>query len=447
MPYEGLVDAERGIVSREVFVDDALHRDELEKLFTRAWLFVGHESQIPNPGDFFVSRMGAESVILCRDRERKVHVFLNTCRHRGMKVCRYDQGNAALFTCPYHAWSYTTDGKLCGVPQYGALYEGVLDKSQWSLIEVPKLAIYKSTVWASWDAAAPAFLDYLGDAREHLDQALDCRDGREGGSEVFGGVHKWVIPGNWKFAAENFLGDTYHNISHRSVDMVGIGPSAAAGIKGRRDNELAGAQHVWVSFPAGHGVHSALKPENAPYVEQFLDNKLVDDYFRHCYEERRRRLGSRARLLPFTGTIFPNASYHGRQPRAICVWHPHSAEQTEIWRFFLVDKDAPAEVKELLRRYYMRYSGPAGMTEQDDMENWNYASAASRGPIARRHPYNYQQSLGAVRFDGPVPGRVSLQISEENARNYYRRWLSYLRGAGWEELLGRSERARAAAGA
>ncbi len=445
--YEGLVDAERGIVSREIFVDDGLYRDELEKLFTRAWLFVGHESQIPNPGDFFVSRMGAESVILCRDREGKVHVFLNTCRHRGMKVCRYDQGNAALFTCPYHAWSYTTDGKLFGVPQYNALYEGVLDKSQWSLIEVPKLAIYKSTVWASWDAGAPSFLDYLGDAREHLDQVLDCRDGREGGSEVFGGVHKWVIPGNWKFAAENFLGDTYHNISHRSVDMVGIGPSAAAGVKGRRDNELAGAQHVWVSFPAGHGVHSALKPEDAPYVEQFLDNKVVDAYFRHCYEERRRRLGRRARLLPFTGTIFPNASYHGRQPRAICVWHPHGAEQTEIWRFFLVDKDAPAEVKDMLRRYYMRYSGPAGMTEQDDMENWNYASAASRGPIARRYPYNYQQSLGAFRFDDPLPGRISLRISEENARNYYRRWLSYVRGADWDELLGRSEHARTAAGA
>jgi phenylpropionate dioxygenase-like ring-hydroxylating dioxygenase large terminal subunit len=443
--YDGLIDAERGVISREIFVDASLYRDEAEKLFTRAWLFIGHESQIARPGDFFVSRMGEESVILCRDKDGKIHVFLNTCRHRGMKVCRYDQGNTALFTCPYHAWSYTTDGKLFGVPQFKTLYEGVLDKSQWSLIEVPRLANYKGTIWASWDPDAPSFADYLGAAKDHLDQVLDCRDGREGGSEVFGGVHKWVIPGNWKFAAENFLGDTYHNISHRSVDLVGIGPSAAAGIKGRRDNELADAQHVWVSFPAGHGVHSALKPPEAPYVEQFLDNKLVDDYFRHCYEERRRRLGERARLLPFTGTIFPNTSYHGRQPRALCVWHPHGPDHTEIWRFFLVDKDAPAEVKDLLRHYYMRYSGPAGMTEQDDMENWNYASAASRGPIARRHPYNYQQSLHASRTDDPVPGTVSLQITEQNARNYYRRWLSYLEGAGWDELLGRGGVARSLA--
>jgi nitrite reductase/ring-hydroxylating ferredoxin subunit len=82
--------------------------------------------------------MGAESVILARDKKKKVHVFLNSCRHRGMKVCQYDHGNTQLFTCPYHSWSYTTDGKLFGVPQFKNLYEGCLDKDEWSLIEVPK---------------------------------------------------------------------------------------------------------------------------------------------------------------------------------------------------------------------------------------------------------------------------------------------------------------------
>ena len=105
-------------------------------------------------------------------------------------------------------------------------------------------------------------------------------------------------------------------------------------------------------------------------------------------------------LLPFTGNLFPNTSYHGRQPRGLCVWHPHGPTETEAWRFFLVDADAPREVKDFLRGYYMRYSGPAGMTEQDDMENWNYATAGSRGVIARRYPFNYQQSLGKVQRDG-----------------------------------------------
>jgi phenylpropionate dioxygenase-like ring-hydroxylating dioxygenase large terminal subunit len=232
-----MVFPDRGIISREIFVDPGIYQEELNKVFARAWLFVGHESLIASPGDFFASRMGEESVILCRDMRGTIHVFLNSCRHRGMKICRYEQGHTSTFTCPYHSWSYATDGKLQGVPLYSTLYEGILDRAKWSLIEVAKLANYKGTIWASWDPEAPDFLAFLGDAKDHLDQVLDCRDGRDGGSEVIG-VHKWIFPANWKFAAENFLGDTYHNPSHRSVDMVGIGPSAASGTKGRRDDEM-----------------------------------------------------------------------------------------------------------------------------------------------------------------------------------------------------------------
>ena len=434
LPIDELIDPKHGLISREIFVSPEFYKEELERLFSRAWLFVGHESQIPNPGDYFISRMGEESVILCRDAQSKVHVFLNSCRHRGMKVCRYEQGNTSLFVCPYHSWSYTTDGKLQGVPQYRALYEGTLDRAAWSLIEVPRLEVYKSAVWASWDAQAPDLTTYLGDAVDHLDQVLDCRDGRPGGSEVIG-VHKWIFPSNWKFAAENFLGDTYHNPSHRSVDMIGIGPSAQRGA--RRDNEYAKGQHVWVSFPQGHGMHSVYMPEQFDYQPSYAQYPEVDEYFQHAFLERQRRLGHKARLLPFTGNLFPNTSWHGRQPRALCVWHPHGVGETEAWRFFLVDADAPAMVKDVLRRYYMRYSGPAGMTEQDDMENWLYATQSSRGTIARRYPFNYQSSMGAYKVDDPIPGMVSTQITDQTPRNYYRVYARYLKGDGWDSLLGR----------
>jgi phenylpropionate dioxygenase-like ring-hydroxylating dioxygenase large terminal subunit len=378
--------------------------------------------------------MGAESVILCRDHAGVVHVFLNSCRHRGMKVCRYEQGNTSLFVCPYHSWSYTTDGKLQGVPLYRALYEGTLQREDWPLIETPKLVCYKGTVWASWDASAPDFLTYLGGAVDHLDQVLDCRDGRPGGSEVIG-VQKWVFPSNWKFAAENFLGDTYHNPSHRSVDMIGMSPSSRPGQ--RRDPEYNKAQRIWVGFPQGHGLTAGIAPPNQDYATTYEQYPAVDEYFRHCFYERQRRLGEKARNLSLVGTFFPNASYHGRQPRSICVWHPHSPTETEGWRFFLVDADAPAAVKDVLRRYYMRYSGPAGMTEQDDMENWLYATRASSGVIARRHPFNYQMSMGAYKRNDPIPGDVSLQITDQTPRNYYRVYARYLKGDGWDSLLGR----------
>jgi phenylpropionate dioxygenase-like ring-hydroxylating dioxygenase large terminal subunit len=429
-----MIDLLAGTVDRDIFTSPDVHRQELEKLFTRSWLFVGHDSQIPKPGDFFVSRMGDESVIMCRDDRRGIHVFLNSCRHRGMKICRYEQGNTSLFVCPYHSWSYTTDGKLQGVPQYRTLYAGTLNREEWGLVEVAHIANYKGTIWASWDSDAPDFLTWIGDAIDHFDHVIDCRDGRPGGAEVIG-VHKWIFPSNWKFAAENFLGDTYHNPSHRSVDMVGMGASAQAGQ--RRDNEYAKGQRVWVGYPQGHGMTSAIVPDDVEYSPTYQQYPEVDEYFRHCFHERKRRLGQRANVLPLVGTIFPNASYHGRQPRSVCVWHPHGPTETEAWRFFLVDADAPAAVKDVLRRYYMRYSGPAGMTEQDDMENWLYATAASKGTIAKRYPLNYQMSMKLPNATHLGSGEIATQMTDQTPRNFYRAWQRYLNGDPWESLLGR----------
>ncbi|MGF1598872.1 MAG: hypothetical protein ACFCVK_18410 [Acidimicrobiales bacterium] len=128
------------------------------------------------------------------------------------------------------------------------------------------------------------------------------------------------------------------------------------------------------------------------------------------------------------------------------MWHPHGPTQTEAWRFFLVDADAPPEVKDFLRRYYMRYSGPAGMTEQDDMENGNYATASSRGAVARRYPFNYQLSRGRASLDPEVlgyrvPGLASTQATEHIALGFYRRWADHLDvdntdPGRWAQLLG-----------
>src|ERR1700750_2743414 len=110
------IDAERGTVSRETYVNPDIFEQEMEQIFQRCWLLLGHESQIPNPGDFIVSRMGTEEVIVVRDRkDKQIRAFLNSCRHRGEKVCRYDQGNGLVFTCPFHAWTYDTRGRLVGI--------------------------------------------------------------------------------------------------------------------------------------------------------------------------------------------------------------------------------------------------------------------------------------------------------------------------------------------
>jgi len=143
------------------------------------------------------------------------------------------------------------------------------------------------------------------------------------------------------------------------------------------------------------------------------------------------------------GEVFPNTALHPRQPRTIAVWHPRGAHQTEVWRWYLVDAAAPPEVKAFLRDYYIRYSGPAGLTEQDDMENWNYAHAASRGTIARRHPYSYEQGMGhevedyewdGLRLPGWVMDLTEAKSSEHNLRNLYRRWAQFMEAESWADL-------------
>lgn len=436
---DALVDVDQeGVVSRRLFVDSDLFESELDKIFGRAWLFIGHEDMVKEPNDYFVSRMGTDSVILTRDAKGEIHVLLNTCTHRGMKLCRFDNGNNRTFTCPYHGWSFSTDGRLVdrpgqlvGVPGYAKHYHGELDKDSWGLISVPRVHNYKGTIWASWDPDAPDFLDYLGDMRHYLDFALDYRDGRPNGSEMIGGVLKWRVKCNWKMAPENFIGDLYHDVSHRSVDSVGIGPSG----KGRRD---ATPDRITLCFPQhGHGVIGQLPfyEESGRMSGSWEGNPEVKAYYDRIHEERERRFGDKMRVAMSVGTIFPSMSFHGRQPRTIAWFHPISPTEMEMWRIFLVDRDAPDVVKEEARQYYLRYSGPGGMTESDDMENWSYATRATNGWRSRQLFFNYQMGLGHAR---PVEGLQHAvengEYNEENARAYYRRWKQFMTADSWADI-------------
>jgi phenylpropionate dioxygenase-like ring-hydroxylating dioxygenase large terminal subunit len=443
MDVRRLVDIENGTASREIFVDADIYRHEQEQIFGRAWLFVGHESQVPKPDDFYVSRMGEDSVILTRDRQGKLHVLLNSCRHRGMKLCRYDEGNTRLFSCPYHAWSYSTDGNLVstpgelfGVPGYKRYYHEKLDKKEWGLIQVAQMVNYRGTIWATWDRNAAPLEDYLGGMCLWLDSALDHRDGREGGSTVLVGVQKWRTNCNWKFAATNFVGDAAHGVSHKSVNLVGINPS---GGKGRRDERPEG--HAAFGWPdLGHGGLGFLpRPEeDFPRPDTFQRHPAVSEYFAKVAQANLKRRSGRIHYQG-KGTIFPNMSFHEEQPRTIIVEHPNGPTQTEFWRYYLVDEDAPEEVKDTLRHYFMTYSGPAGMTEQDDLENWTSATHASLGAVARQYPYNYQQGLGFSEPCDLLPGAVwcGETVTEQNQLIWLKRWAEFMEGRTWDELMHR----------
>lgn len=421
-------EATNWFVDRKIFSSMDIYQQELERIFRRAWLYVGHESQIPKVGDFFLTKMGEDSMILVRDQEGKPRVMLNSCRHRGMKVCRYDEGNTKLFYCPYHAWSYGLDGRLVGLPAQKESYDASFDKSKWGLVQVAQVATFQGTIWATWDPNAPPLEEYFGGAADALRVGLGPWDAGDGEVEVISGVQKWIIPANWKIVAENCAGDTLHDISHRSVDLARIGPGEGIG---RRDpfGKLYLTHHR-----EGHGLLYEKFDINAPR-NHYSSSPETAAYFQMTWKKRVERLGERAGNAPVLGNIFPSSGFHVGQPRTIVAAHPRGPNETELWRVFLVDKAAPPEVKDFLRRYYISYAGPAGMTEQDDMENWAYATEACRGTIGSSLQFHYGAAVGQSHQDPLIPGHVSNQFwSEQNARQLYTRWQQFMDAKSWDDL-------------
>ena len=217
------VDAENGLVDRIIFSDPEIYRWEMERIFARAWNFICHESQIPEPGDFFLNSIGEDRVIAVRNKAGEIGVLLNTCRHRGNAVCRAEQGNTRVFTCPYHGWSYDLDGALVGVPGFKEFYRGGLDKAQWGLARAAQVASHRGFVFATLDREAIPLDDYLGEVgRIGLDLIAN-----RGDVEVVDGIQKNVIGCNWKLAVDN-LYDWYHPpVSHRSASRSGFSPVLA----------------------------------------------------------------------------------------------------------------------------------------------------------------------------------------------------------------------------
>lgn len=421
-----LIDFDAGIIRREVFASEAVFNRERSRVFGRSWLFVGHESQIPNNGDFFLSMCGHESVIVTRDHTGEVNVLLNNCRHRGMRVCRYDHGNTTRFTCPYHFWSFSNDGKLAGIPKEEC-YNGNLDADEWGLVKA-RVARYHGSIWATFSDEVPGFDEYLGDASLLLRDFMQGPDGEDDGWEVVNGIQKWTITSNWKFGAENMAGDLYHDPSHASVQRLGI---AMSGKRGRHawDADPATFLKLNLAYPAaGHAARASLYDDpSREYVSMWGQNPQVDEYFREAHYARQKRHGDKSRFYNRGGVIFPSMAYNAAGRTSISAWVPKAPGVTEVWRWYLVPRKAPQAVKDALRHYLLRYGGPAGMVEQDDVENWSGAQVGTESEVAGDYPFNYQLSLGNAQWAWPEPwlgqgALVDEDISENNQRCFYKRW-------------------------
>ncbi len=419
----------KGLVDRRIFVDPDIYKQELEQIFGRCWLFVGHESHVPKPNDFFGSYMGEDPILLTRDGKGKLHAFLNMCRHRGNRICRADAGNAPSFMCTYHGWTFATDGKLVGVPGYKEAYFEELDRSQWGLVEA-KVDSYKGMVFATWDAQAPSLDTYLGNMKWYLDLHLDRR---EGGSEMLPGIMKWTLEANWKFPADNFGGDGYHvPITHGSVGPSGIAPRGGAGgrdIPYAQDRTpghqvYAGNGHGIVGF--GGGAAGGAGVNSMPPV--------VRDYYIDHLPELEQRLGlTRAKQVVGTvSTIFPNSSPHMRAQ--FRVYPPKGPHTTELWVFCIVDKHSPPEFRTAMKRHLTNTFGPSGGLEQDDMNNWINCTASGYGSVGNKYMSHVAMGIGHEGVHEALPGKVAPSPSEMNQRAFYGKWAEMMEASSWSQI-------------
>lgn len=421
-----LVDHEHGALDPRIYTDEELYQLELERVFGRCWLFLAHETQIPNPGDYVTSYMGEDSVIVARQKDGSVSAFLNMCAHRGMRICRVDGGNAKAFTCSYHGWGYNTQGDLIHVPMEKEAYHCSIDKAKWAPPKVAQIASYKGLIFATWDKEAPPLVEYLGDMTYYLDNVLDRS---EGGSEAIYGIHKWVIPCNWKIAAEQFSDDMYHvDYSHaattRSYLPDGFDPSFAEFPK----------QGVQFSCDEGHGTSFWA---NGDLLGIVSGQVAAQYYLGEGRERARERLGSARAdtMVGMNATVFPNMSFLAGGTDTIRVWHPRGPNEIEVWSLITVDSTAPLEVREAWRKGLLRTFSPAGVFEQDDGENWVDIQKVLKGHKARQTRLNAQMGLGEHRDDHPDhPGTISFGYSEEAARSLYRRWANMLAHEKWADI-------------
>ena len=432
-------DSDKGLIDKNIYIDQDIYELELERLFARSWNFMCHETQIPNVGDYFINYIGEDQVIVVRDESSTIQVLLNTCRHRGNTLCRAEMGNAKSFICSYHGWTYGLDGRLRGVPGSKSYYRGKLDTDDWGLHKAAKVESYGGFYFATLDPGAPSLYDYLGEVgRIGIDQVA-----AHGEVVAVDGVQKNVIECNWKIAVDNLF-DWYHvNISHRSATNVGF--VSASVMQPMQQTVMLGEYGHAIGGPGISEEQQAEFDKLTDEERTKLDLMTLEERAALAPRISERRPIRPAHMKEIMGpvgvramghpNIFPNLWISSRALQ-FSLRLPRGPMRTEIWWFTFLPKNYSPEQRRMAMKFMTHSFGPAGLLEQDDGENWTYSTKASIGRESRRSPHNLQMALGEDEMLQDPSGQKSIEtvVNEHAQRWHYRCWLDWMQAESWDEL-------------
>ena len=412
-------------VHRDLYIDPEVFQLEMERLWSRAWIYVGHASQVPQAGDFITLDIAAKPVILVRHTDGNVRVLMNRCAHKGTKVVYDLAGNTGkTFRCPYHAWTYRTDGTLLNIPLKEG-YQGTrLGETQASRGLTPVThEVYRGFVFARL-ADGPGFREYFGDSLSSIDNLADRSP--EGELEIAGGCLRYLHNCNWKLFVEN-LNDTMHPM---------IAHASSAGT----------AKRLWEGKPADMPKPMAIE-QYAPFANdyKFFDDMGVRVYPHghgfsgvnfsiHSaystipeYEEAMKRAYGAERAQQILGTVRHNTVYYPSLTikgaiQSIRVARPLAADKTVIESWTLRLKGAPAKLLERTVMYNRLINSPMSVVGHDDLHCYR---SAQEGLAAEGNEW---VSLHR-NFDEKELGKGELTCngtSEISMRNQFRAWKEFM---------------------
>lgn len=351
MNVSDLIQADR--VHGSVYLDTDLFQREMTDIFDKVWVYLAHESEIPNSGDYVRRQIGLQPVIVLRDSSRKLRVFFNRCRHRANLVCHHDRGNEQVFRCPYHGWTYSNQGDLLA-PTFDEAYEDGLSSDEFGLTPVPRLQTYRGLIFASASAEGISLDEHLGSAKQFLDLIIDRSP--EGEIELTAGTQKMRYQANWKMLPENSLEGGYHGhfIHKFAFDMF---DSRSGRNRMEVDEEairfLAGGHMVEDFRHVKYRPSQEPSPARKAYVEM-----LIKKYGKERMEEL---TFGRAPIL----FVFPNLMFVQTHIRRL---QPISVNETHVYYQPALLKGVPPEINAEIIRSHETSFGPAGFLSPDDIE-------------------------------------------------------------------------------
>ena len=398
-------------VSREIFTDPEIFELEMQQIFEGNWIYLAHESQIPNKNDYFTTYMGRQPIFIARDRDNEVNAFINACSHRGSMICRYKRGNKATFTCSFHGWTFSNSGRLLKVkdPDCAGYPEQFHVEGSHDLTKIARFEAYRGFLFGSLNPDVKSLTEHLGEATKIIDLMVDQAPD---GLEVLRGSSSYIYDGNWKLQAENGA-DGYHvsSLHWNYIATTSRRKAQSDDIKAMDLGKMAKQRGGYYSFENGHLMvwSQFADPTTRPVYAQF--DKLTATHG----PAKARWMVERLRNL----CLYPNLFLMDQMSSQLRVSRPLAVDKTEVTIYCIAPRNEPAEQRAHRIRQYEDFFNASGMATPDDLEEFRacqqgYMGRAMRwNDLSRGATHSIEGADEAAQEIGLLPLRSGVRVEDE----------------------------------